>query len=248
MKKFCLVFALLFVCTVVLVNFASNANGKNVEDTTEDVQNIETKNYAIYPSHIIENNPIDTNKYVHYKRNIDIRFPQIYFSNEYSRYNMDLETQINKLLFALSIGNDDGFLIGRDIRDIKEYCSDYTITKSDDDFFSIKYYGHLYSISHARVFAYGITIDTKTGETRNISDFFSINEDLIKKLEKGEIKYHSAPMYDKSFVVETVLDFIESYNILPNKNNLFFISENCINLIIPVNQGNSNYIILEIQS
>ena len=246
MKKVSLVFALLFICTAVLFNFFINTGGNNVGDATENVYAAETKNYAIYPSNIIENNPTDINKYVHYERNIDIQFPQIYFSNDYSGYDSDLEEQMNKRLFALSIGNDDSFLVGRGIRDIKEYCVDYTITKFDDDAFSIKYYGHLYSISRAKEFCYGITLRVQTGETAEVSDFIFVDEGLIEKLKKGDIKYHSSPQYDEAFVIDTVSEFIENFDFLPNKTSLFFIDEKAVNLILPVTQGNSNYIVLEV--
>ncbi len=238
MKKRYLNFLFLIIYTTILVGCTDNTN--------ENIYNLETEKYAIYTSNIIESNPTEMNNYVHYERNINIQFPQIYYSNEYSGYDIDLETQINKILFDISIENNDSFLVGRDTREITEYYSDYTITKYDENIFSIKYYGHLYSISHAREFCYGVTIDANTGEMNQISDFISVDGELIKNIENGSITYDSHPMYEKDFVIEAASKFIEGYDTLENKTNIFFIDENTVYLIIPVSYGNSNYIILDI--
>lgn len=238
MKKCCLIFVFLFFCATILISCTGKIN--------ENIHSLETKKYAIYTSNITESNPTKMNKYVHSERNINIQYPQIYYSNEYREYDLNLETRINKILFDISIENDDSFLVDRNTRELKEYYSDYTITKYDEDTFSIKYYGHVYSISHAREFCYGITINTSTGEMKQISDFISVDAELIKKLENGSIIYDSPPKYEKDFVLEAVTKFIDEYDTLANKNNMFFIDETSVNLIIPVSYGNSNYIILEI--
>lgn len=237
----------LLVCVIVSYKLENNVNSDNLEGTNKDICNIETDDFAIYLSSIIETNPIETNKYVHYMKKINIQFPQIYYSNDYNDYDIDIETQINKTLFALSINGEDSFLFNRDTRDLIEYSSHYTITKWNEDILSIKYYGYLCSISRAKEFCYGVTINTKTGEEEEISKYVQIDEELVNNVENGSIKYYSSPEYDKAYVVAMVEGFVMNYDILSNKNNMFFISEKLVNLIIPVLQGNGNYIILELK-
>ena len=86
-------------------------------DTSEvGSQSTENVNYALYPSNIKETNVENVNKYVWNERNVNIYFPQIYYSNEYSEYNFKIETSINQELFLESIGNEDSFLLNRDNR------------------------------------------------------------------------------------------------------------------------------------
>lgn len=119
------------------------------EDTSEvGSHETENTNYALYPSTIVETNPKDKpSRFGIWEKTMNITFPQIYYSNEYENYHgSEIETTINHDLFMYSMGNSDSFLVGRDGRLLREYTTDYEITKADDELISIKYYGECLSV------------------------------------------------------------------------------------------------------
>lgn len=215
-------------------------------DTSEvGSQSTENVNYALYPSNIKETNVENVNKYVWNERNVNIYFPQIYYSNEYSEYNFKIETSINQELFLESIGKEDSFLLNRDNRGLVEYNVDYVITKADEEIFSVKYWGDICAIDHQHRICSGITIDVQTGEKVKLSDYIRLNENLVQQVQKGEILYEDEAGYEIDFVISCVESFINNYR-TEEAYSCYYLEENTINLIIPMYQGNANYIILKI--
>ena len=253
MKKYSIIIILLF-CVIlsachVSEDYKNEMNDNNlIADDEDNLHSIEMDTYAIYPSTIIESVDAETGEYVQWKNDVHIIFPQIYYSNEYSDYNfefLDFEAKINQALFYLGLRNDDSFLLGRNNRDLWEYRMNYTITMANEELFSIKYYGHMYTIWRAMRFCYGVTINVWTGDVAEISEYVIVNEELLRGIENREIVVHSSG-YDMDYVIELTSNFIMSYDAMPNKSNYYFLTDNFVNLIVPVPYGNGNYIILEI--
>lgn len=55
--------------------------------------------------------------------------------------------------------------------------------------FSNKYLGDICSVDHQHWVCSGMTIDVQTGEKINLSEFIVLDEDLARRVEKGEILY-----------------------------------------------------------
>ena len=238
-----------FVCVVLFASCDNQGGDHFVLNAFEQnsIHEAQTKNYALYASSIVESKAADASKHVYHDMDIALRFPQISYSNDYAEYDEDIESHINRVLFAQSIGNEENFLVNRDNRELVEFETNYTITMANDDMFSVKYYGHIYSISHAISFCYGTTVNAVTGEIAEVSDYIAIDDSLVALINNGSVEYFSAPEYDKATVERAVSEFIENQSIVPHQNNCFYISDDRINLIIPVNQGNRNYVILSIE-
>ncbi|MDL2281265.1 hypothetical protein LJC10_05345 [Selenomonadales bacterium OttesenSCG-928-I06] len=265
-------------CFIGLALMTSCANKVEVNNTNEPIEQtgihrVETKNYAIYPSNIIENIKIEPNRYYYPKRYVNIRCPQFYYSSNYketSYWNkITIEKKINNLLFDLSTGEH---LTERDFLGHREYYTNYTITKSDENLFSIKFYKYIGAISNSSRYCAGVTIDPKTGELKEVTDYITIDESLIEKVKDGRIKYYTGPRYKdsdteysigkmeevsgsqmkKEYALKLVAEFIEDYRKYSDKypqdykNNSFYISDDFINLIILKTFSNQTYIILEI--
>lgn len=194
-----------------------------------------------------EDNSASTNEFVWSERQINASFPQIYFSNEFAEYDKEIETKINQALFDEGICHDSCFLINRDIRGLVEYDMDYVITKANEEIFSIKYQGHLYSVDHGQNICSGITIDVKTGEKISLSEFIALDDELLNQLQNGDIEYVDQVGYEKEMIIEIVRRFLDDYKKdLIDTDNCFYIEQDMIGLIVPVYQGNANYIILNI--
>ena len=214
----------------------------------ETIHTVSTENYAIYPTRLTENSMAELGEYAQWGTDIDIRFPQIYYSREYDGRDFSLESQINSILFSLSLRNDDSILFGRDNRELVEYTMDYTITYADDELVSIHFYGKLQSIGRMITFSYGATIYVETGAMADISNYLIIDENLISGVENGDISVHSPGYNDDSVfrVILLYLEFIENHGEMLDRNSRFFISESSLFLIVPVLYGSGSYIILEI--
>ena len=126
--------------TDISLNDTSEVGGRSTENEIN----------ALYASGVHEDNSTSTNEFVWSERQINASFPQIYFSNEFAEYDKKIETKINQALFDEGICHDSCFLINRDIRGLVEYDMDYVITKANEEIFSIKYQGHLYSVDHGQ--------------------------------------------------------------------------------------------------
>ncbi|MDL2281262.1 hypothetical protein LJC10_05330 [Selenomonadales bacterium OttesenSCG-928-I06] len=274
MKRYLIIIlAICFISTGLMTSCANKNQTNKYNNTAEPIEqtgihSVETKNYAIYCSNIIENIEAETNEYYNRKRSVNIRCPQIYYSRDYKE-GFEIETNINKILFDLSIHN---ILTDRDLRQIREYYTNYTITKGDEDLFSIKFYKYVNSISRSSRYCAGVTIDPRTGELKEVTDYITIDESLIEKVKDGRIKYYTGPHYKdsdsehsigkieevtspqmkKEYAIELVAEFIKNYrknsDELPQfyKNHSFYISDDFVNLIISRSRSNSTYIILEI--
>ena len=219
------------------------------EDTSEvGGHETENTNYALYPSTIVETNPKDKpSRFGIWEKTMDITFPQIYYSNEYGDYHgSDIETAINHDLFMYSMGNSDSFLVGRDGRLLREYTTDYEITKADEELISIKYYGECLSVFRDNDLCRGITIDTRTGEKVALPEFITLEDNLVEQVENGEIQYISS-WFEWEDVIDSVEYFCEFYEKgLEDTYSCYYLEEDAINLVIYLIQGNSAYIILRI--
>lgn len=207
----------------------------------------ENADYAIYPANIVETNDYDVNQYAWWETDINITFPQIYYSNEYEGYDRELETTINEQLFWQSLGYDDSFLVKRDTRDLREYRMDYVITKANENIVSVQYTGQISDIGHGHNRCYGITIDLRTGEKIDLLDIMALDRTLVERLKNKEIEYIDHAGYEEDVVIELVENFITDYNSgYINTYDNYFLEDNIVNLIVPVSGGNSNYIILRV--
>lgn len=219
------------------------------EDTSEiGGHETENTNYALYPSTIVESNPKDKpSRFAIWEKTMDITFPQIYYSNEYGDYHgSEIETAINHELFMCSMGNSDSFLVGRDGRLLREYTSDYEITKADDELISIKYYRKCLNVYRDNDLCEGITLDIITGEKVALSEFTTLENNLVEQVENGKIQYISS-----WFEWEDVIDSVERFSELYQKGiedvySCYYLEKDAINLIIDLMDGNSSYFILRI--
>lgn len=226
-------------------------NGKSrkimINSVETDGKNVELQDFAIYPSTISERNESNLNQYIWSERNINITFPQIYFSNNYMQYDSEVEKNINKALFEQSLMNDVSFLVGRDMRGLVEYNMDYVITKANEYVFSIQYQGQLYSVNHGNNICSGITIDIRTGERIDLSEVITLDNTLIEKIRNGQIEYIDSAGYEEEFIIELVEEFLTNYQEgLLDTYSCYFLEDGMVNLIIQMSHGNSNYIIVKI--
>ena len=219
------------------------------EDTSEvGGHETENTNYALYPSTIVETDPKDKpSQFAIWEKTIEITFPQIYYSNEYGDYHgSEIETAINHDLFLQSIGNDDSFLFGRDARLLRGCTVDYEITKADDALISVKYKEECWNVFRDHSFCWGITIDTRTGEKVALSEFITLEDNLVERVENGEIQYISS-WFEWEDVIDSVEEFYEYYQKgLEDAYSCYYLEEDAINLVIYHMRGNSAYIILRI--
>lgn len=219
------------------------------EDTSEvGGHETENTNYALYPSTIVETDPKDKpSQFAIWEKTIEITFPQIYYSNEYGDYHgSEIETAINHDLFLQSIGNDDSFLFGRDARLLRGCTVDYEITKADDALISVKYMEECWNVFRDHSFCWGITLDTITGEKVALSEFITLEDNLVEQVENGEIQYISS-WFEWEDVIDSVEYFCEFYKKgFEDTYSCYYLEEDVINLVIDLMQGNSAYIILRI--
>lgn len=219
------------------------------EDTSEvGGHETENTNYALYPSTIVETDPKDKpSQFAIWEKTIEITFPQIYYSNEYGDYHgSEIETAINHDLFLQSIGYDDSFLFGRDARLLRGCTVDYEITKADDALISVKYMEECWNVFRGHSFCWGITIDTRTGEKAALSEFITLEDNLVEQVENGEIQYISS-WFEWEYVIDSVEEFYEYYQKgLEDAYSCYYLEEDAINLVIDLMRGNSAYIILRI--
>ena len=148
------------------------------------------------------------------------------------------------MLFEISLKNHVSILADRDHRDLQEYSVDYRITDINENRFSVQYQGFCETISKGQEFCYGITVDILTGEALEVTDFITLDEQLLEKIQDGEIKYTSGPGYDKERVLQEAEWFLDNYNEdILNLKNCFFLEENELYLIL---QTNNSFILLEV--
>ncbi|MDE6747579.1 MAG: YARHG domain-containing protein [Lachnospiraceae bacterium] len=217
--------------------------GKN----TSEVGGHETENtnYALYPSTIVESDPKGKpSHFIPWETTSELIFPQIYYSREYGDYqNSKIETAINQELFN-AIGYAD-YLSDRDTRLLREIMMDYEITKADDELISIKYYGTVLDVWHENDICYGITIDIQTGEKVALSEIMTLEDNLVERVENGEIKMSSP--YDWEVSVGYIEEFYEDYQKgLRDDYTCYYLEEDAVNLVIDTMRGNNNYFILRI--
>lgn len=197
---------------------------------------------------IVETDPKDKpSQFAIWEKTIEITFPQIYYSNEYGDYHgSEIETAINHDLFLQSIGNDDSFLFGRAARLLRGCTVNYEITKADDALISVKYMEECWNVFHDNSFCWGITIDTRTGEKVALSEFITLEDNLVEQVESGEIQYISS-WFEWEDVIDSVEYFCEFYKKgVEDTYSCYYLEEDAINLVVDLMQGNSAYIILRI--
>ena len=216
-------------------------------ENTSEVGGHETENtnYALYPSTIVESDPKGKpSHFIPWETTIELTFPQIYYSNEYGDYqNSNIETAINQELFN-AIGYTD-CLSDRDTRLLREIMMDYEITKADDELISIKYYGTVLDVWHEHDICYGITIDIQTGEKAALSEIMTLEDNLVERVEKGEIEMSSP--YDWEVSVRYIEELYEDYQKgLWDDYTCYYLEEDAVNLVINTMGGNNHYFILRI--
>ena len=216
-------------------------------ENTSEVGRHETENtnYALYPSTIVESDPKNKpSQFIPWETTIELTFPQIYYSNEYGDYqNSNIETAINQELFN-AIGYAD-CLSDRDTRLLREIMMDYEISKADDELISIKYYGTVLDVWHEHDFCQGITIDIQTGEKVALSELITLEDNLVERVENGEIEISS--LYDWEFPVGYIEELYEDYQKgLRDEYTCYYLEEDAVNLVINIMGGNNTYFILRI--
>ena len=240
MKKSFYLYSLCFISILALLGCSIHST-----NTTNNLtQNIQNSLYAIYPTDMTETNPSETNEYISYNKEISLHFPQIYYSDSSDTIKAK-QAQINTHLFELATGYNTQLITSRETYDLKSYTSQYEISFTDEDLLSIKFENQLLSISHANQYCYGITLNTTTGEYLAISDYIAITSNLIEQIKSHDITYSSQPDYDEDFVISATDSFIENYNNgFVDKTDCFYLDSDALHIIVPVLQGNGNYIIL----
>ena len=217
--------------------------GKNISEVGgHETENI---NYALYPSTIVESDPKGKpSHFIPWETTIELTFPQIYYSNEYGDYqNSKIETAINQELF-IAMGNTN-YIFDRNTRMLREILRDYEITKADDELISIKYYGTSLSVDHEHKICGGITIDIQTGEKVALSEIMTLENNLIERVENGEIEMSS--LYDWEVSVGYIEEFYKDYQKgLRDDYTCYYLEEDAVNIVIGILRGNMGYFILRI--
>ena len=233
------------------INVASHSEicMPDVDNIDKENRMIEMLNYAIYPHqlvetpyHIAQENPGSGNQYVHHENVINIWFPQLYYSNEYTEVDWGQESEINQMLFEAQ----NMLVTTRDVRVNREYVCDYEITKAEDEEFSIKYYGYYSGGMREGTFCGGCTINIKTGERMELTDYITLDETIVDGIRSGKIEYRSSIDLDVEKVImktESFLQDCKSGSV--DLQNCFYLSDDEVNLIIDTGD---NYVILILKS
>lgn len=203
--------------------------------------------YAIYPSVIEEDTPQNTSEqYAVQKKTIRITFPQIYYWNEHYNFGSEIESRINQEMFLLSIDYNDSFLFERDISGLQQCTTDYMITKADSDLFSVVFMEQLVTLDDTENTCRGITVDVSNGTIFDLSEYVTLGNDLVSQVENGMIEFISEE-YEWSDVSADVERFEKEYragNI--DTAHCYYLEEDGINLIVPLNRKTSGYVILRL--
>lgn len=203
--------------------------------------------YAIYPSVIEEDTPQNiSEQYVVQKKTIHITFPQIYYWKEHYNFGSEIESVINQEMFLLSIDNNSSFLFERDISGLQQCTTDYMITKADSDLFSIVFTEQLVTLDDTENTCRGITVDVSDGTVFDLSEYVKLGNDLVSQVENGTIEFISEE-YEWNDVSADVERFEKEYragNI--DTAYCYYLEEDGINLIVPLNHKTGGYVILRL--
>ena len=219
----------------------------SVEPSVTESRQTDNIHYAIYPSVITEDYPLNASEgYAVWKKIINIAFPQIYYGNEHDNFGSEIESGINQEMFLLSINNDDSFLFERDISGLQQCTTDYVITKDDSGIFSIVFTEQLVTTEHTQNSCRGITVEAATGKVFDLSECVTLGTDLVGQVENGTIEFVSEE-YEWSDVSEDVAQFekdCQAGNV--DTAHCYYMEENAVNLIVPLSRESGGYIVLRI--
>lgn len=217
---------------------------------------VETDNYAIYPSTMTETFPQDfmpeevRDNFLVWDKSYQACFPQIYYRNGHVNVGSETERKINEELYKMG-GYNEYTRLERKLRNIRRDEADYTITRADGDVASMFISSFGVGVFSVGGRIQGITIDVNTGELIDLSNFYSFEKSPAEMIENGEIEFadfhyeyypdiDSEPkeiqslLYEWNDMKSSVEDFYEDY--LAGKvdtYHCYFVEDNAVNILIP---------------
>ena len=248
--------------TEISVEPTSEEFPKNVETNETELNGIKIVEIVIDDTNIAEQNKeVIKDEYGIYLSNpeastelkditderINISFPSFEYNKGNAQYDESVKTSINKELQLACVDDDLELLTTGDLSDLNEYQVDYKIAKSEDNLISIQYVGQLYATSNAMSFSNGITLDTITGDKKSVEEYIKIEQSLLETVKSESIEINPESGYSKDDIVYFLETFISDYeNGYIDEYTCYFLDESYVNLIVPVNVGNSSYFIIKI--
>lgn len=222
---------------------------KNVEIVIDDINIAEQRKEVMTDEYDIclSNPTVSTELKDITDERINISFPSFEYNEGNAQYDESVQTSINKELQLACVDDDLELLTTGDLSDLNEYQVDYKIAKSEDNLISIQYVGQLYATFNAMSFSHGITIDTTTGNKKTVEDYIKIEQNLLETVKSESLEINPESGYSKDDIVYFLETFISDYeNGYIDEYTCYFLDESYVNLIVPVNVGNSSYFIIKI--
>ena len=202
----------------------------------------EAEKYIIMPSTLKDYEGSRREDLTNWMRSVEILYPQIYLvSNDYDQ-SAEWEKKINQKLFqeGFHILGESG-LLERE----KEYVTiHYDITQLSERMISLCYYGFRHIPTRSYSYISGITIDLDSGEVMALSDFLSIDKELLYvQIANNEFEIiNDAPPFE----LQTE-GYIAAFINQENHVNDFYIKDNRVCLVIPTSGNYGFYTVLNTQ-
>ena len=196
------------------------------------------ENYSIAPSLFTDIDLPRPDDNMRWEKRVSIKYPQVYSGED---ENFEKETRINKHIFKYILGLHN-------ILDEKSgyisYDADYKITCSDDKVFSVLCTGIVSTPWKENWFCKALTLNFKTEELLQASDYISMHE-LSQKYISGEYRLIKSEFIGLSneYFSYAIDSYFQDYS-SDNYNN-FYLYENGIGIIVPIFGDRCEYIILE---
>ncbi len=176
---------------------------------------------------------------------VQINVPDFMY-NEGMKDDEKKQELINTEIHTTSVGEHLEILTSDDLSDLYEYQVDYVISKADEDVISIQYQGHIYTIANGMTFSRGITINTFTGEKIPVEQYLCIDEKLLEDVMNGKMKFTSSAEYEVEDMLYYFEMFISDYaSGYVDVFTCYFLDDRGVNLIVPIQGGNSGYFVVE---
>ena len=220
---------------------------KYIEESTivenNYIQEVTTSNYTISKSNHTMSDELSS---ITDKR-INIEIPKLSHIEGKEINNKEAIEIINKELELASVGDNKEWLLAQEIRELYGYTVEYNITYATDEVLSLCYYTEIADRRAVANYAQGTTFNPQTGEKIPVEKYTNIDKNLLEEVKNGNLHFGSDAGYDEEFMLGYLESFIDDYlsgNV--DVYSCYYLSDNAINLIIPVSYSNSNYFILKI--
>ncbi len=236
-----------FLSEQVLKEYAENDSEKETESEDEIADNEEIEKHfraivaggdASYCIYTLETIP--ELKGMNDER-ISLSIPEFNY-NDLSQGNKEIQSLINKEMKMAALGDHLDILMSEELSDLEEYEVDYVIEKSGENLCSMQFQGNIHTHQYIHNFARGITINILTGEKIPIENYMKIDENLLVEIEEGKKAFESNKKFKTKDMIYDLQTFIADYeNGLVDSYTCYFLDGKGINLIVPVQGGNTDY-------